>query len=883
MNGRFYQKRFEDVLTELRVRSDVGLSGREVARRTAADGNNELPHNGRPHMLFQLAERFKDFLVWLLITAGVVSILIGEGADAIIIFIVVAADLLLSFIQVRRAEKTLEKLKAHVQQGALVVRDGRLKKVLATELVVGDIIEFRAGYKIPADARLLSAQGLTVREGALTGESADVSKDTVPLSGKVSLGDRRNMVYLGTVVMAGRGRAVVTAVGAATEFGKIAQLAKEHKTTTTPLQRKLAKTGLKLTAVIVALVGLIAALEIRQGSRWLDAAHVAITLIVSAIPEDLTIILTVALTIGVVRILKKQAIVRKMSSAETLGAATVICTDKTGTLTLGEMTPQELDFTQGETASSNTLASTGNDLRRLAVTTIALASGGSRVAKGKGQYLGSATEKALLAFAEACEVDVAGLRKQWRQRAVLPFDAKYKFRATLNDHPQNAEQTIFVVGAPEELLERSAKTINETHTESDLTSQTRTEITKQIEHRASLGQRLVGVAVRRHVEQSALKLPDVAQLTWLGMVVIADPVRPEVRQAIKESMDSGVAVKIITGDHAATARAVAAEVGLTVNSDNILLGDEVEDMSAEELESAVGKTVIFSRVGPLDKQRIINALQKKKEIVAMTGDGVNDVVALKQADIGVAMGSGKDVARDAADLVLLNNSFATIVAAIKEGRVIRDNVRKVIAFLLATNVAEVGIFLISQVLRLPLPLVPAQILWINLVTDGTSDMALALEPAEENVMKRGPEDPAKPLLHRHVIAQIIYVGMVMTVIAMGLYYYLYVEQQVDLGYARTIVFCFIALSSLLSTWSFKSLKLSMLSRYVFKNKWLFVSAGFSFALQVLAIYWAPLSSFFDTVPLGLWDWVLLLVLSLLALFLFDLRKFFLQFHYGDNR
>ena len=862
------------VSRRLRVRTDTGLSSAEASRRAAQGGLNIIPRVKQPSSLFLMLERGRDVLVLLLIAAAAVSVAVGQYADALIITAALMLDFILSYVQLVRTKRTLNRLRKHIQRTATVLRDGAFKKLPAEQLVVGDIIEVRAGERIPADARLLSTHGLRVHEAALTGESDDVAKSPEIIRGRKPLGNRRNMLYLGTTALVGTGQAVVTATGTKTEFGKIAQLLKIEKSPRSPLALKLQQSGRVIAAAVIGLVILLTVMDVLLGNSIAVSLRTAITLIVSAIPEDLTVILTIALTVGTIRILRQRGVVRQLASAETLGAATVICTDKTGTLTRGEMTAEFFDFLQGSRVAPD--QPPRDPVQVLALAGLALASDARRVGDQGQGYVGSATEQAALAFVEHSGMSQQRLNDQWRLREAISFDPTWKYSASLRDHPTRGTRTLFVSGAPEILLEHSSHALTRELTPRALTAKRRAVLLRKLNQRAAGGQRLLGVAVRHHIRKSQLTHDDIHGLTFLGVLTMKDPVREDVPAAIRETLQAGVAIKIVTGDYAVTARAVARDVGLTVTDDAMCSGASLQDMNDDELTDIVDDIVLFTRVTPIDKQRIIRALQRRGHVVAMTGDGVNDAVALKSADIGVAMGSGKDIAKDASDLILLDDNFATIVAAIREGRVLRDNVRKVIAFLLSTNAAEVAIFLASLVLRLPPPLLPAQILWINLVTDGTSDMALTLEPKEREVMTRPPEDPRAPIISRQLLYHIGLTSLIFTAVSMGLYWYLIRVQQLDLAYARTMIFTFLAITSLLSVWSFRSLTDSIIRRGLLKNRWILLSASFSFGLQLLAIYLPVLQRFFDTVSLGPRDWVLLLVLAGLTVALIDLRKMIIR-------
>jgi len=869
-----YRKTAEQVLTSLGVRRDRGLNATQIQVRRADFGTNVIPRYRKRSALHYMADRILDPMVLLLLAAALFSYLVGEPTDSIIIAAAIFLDFAMSAAQVVRTQRTLARLQDTQSRTVSVLRAGQLRQVPAEQLVVGDIMKVRAGDRISADARLIEVSNLRVQESALTGESRDIQKSTAALTKHTPLGSRSCLIFSGTTVMSGQATAVVFATGTGTEFGKIAQMLKVERPPRTPLRRKLQRTGMMISSVVIGLVAVIMAVDIAQGDTLAHSARTAVTLVVSAVPEDLTLILTVALTVGVVRILRRKGVVRQLSSAETLGAATVICTDKTGTLTQGVMQAQMFDCLQGSTISPGHRPD--SPLHRMALTALALTADAQQVSesveKDGAQYFGSATERTALAFAEGLGYSQAELENSWRGRASIPFDSEWKFRATLHNHPTNASQTLFVTGAPEVLLERSSQALDELDDPVEITAHLRHALSERIRTHARRGHRLLGVATRRNLEQSSLSNSDVSGLLFLGVLIINDPVRPEVAAAVAETQSAGVMVKLITGDHEDTARSVARSVGLNTSEDTLLDGGHVEVMTDEELQGRVLDTVVFSRIEPIDKQRIVRALQYRGHVVAMTGDGVNDAVALNSADIGVAMGSGKDIAKDASDLILLDDSFTTITSAIREGRVIRDNVRKVIAFLLATNVAEVFIFLASLLLGLPLPLVPAQILWINLVTDGTSDLALSVEPEERNVMQRRPEDPSGTILTPLITWHIVFSGLVTTVLAVAGYWYLIRVTDADLVYARTMVFSFVAVASLLSTWSYRSLWESVWSRGIWQNRWLFVSGAFSLGLQLLAIYSPFLQKYFSTVALSVVDWVWIGSAAILAAIVVDFRK-----------
>ncbi|MFH1354445.1 MAG: HAD-IC family P-type ATPase [bacterium] len=867
----------QEVLQNFRVQPELGLKSALVRARRDKFGTNDLPQARRHHPVWLLVRRLSDLLVMILVAAALVSIAFGRWGDAIVIGLAIVLDASMGLAQVWRTERVLEKLREQTQPFATVIRDGKNQQIPARELVVGDILELQAGERVGADARLISIRGLRAGEATLTGESDDVAKTPVRLDSRTPVSNRRNMVFLGTSIVTGSGVAVVVATGTQTELGKIAQVLKTAKSLPSPLARKLQSLGVRLGLGIVAAVALLAGAGLALGQSLVETALTSITLVVSAIPEDLSVILTIALTVGVTRILRNKGAVRELRSGETLGAATVICTDKTGTLTQGAMQAMNLDFLQGTSLTAT--APVREAMHRLALMGLALASDAHRVSgeSGKFSYAGSATERAALAFVEQSGLKQSELRQQWQQRDAIAFSPRWKYRASLHDHPTQATRYLFATGAPEVLLERSVKVLNKKGEVVELTSDRRWRVEKELTTNGRRGLRLMGVAVRRNIGKGDITHDDVNDLLFLGVLTIQDPVREDVKSVLRETAEAGIAVKLVTGDHAETARAVAQEVGIASEEEaEVLTSEDLQRMTDTELQDAVERVTIFARVTPLDKQRVVKALKACGHVVAMTGDGINDAVALKGADVGVAMGSGRDIAKEAADLVLLDDSFSTIVAAVREGRVIRDNLRKVIGFLLATNAAEVAIFFVSLLAGMPLPLLPAQILWVNLVTDGTSDIALSLEPGERGVMRRKPEDPESPLLGRQLSFHIMFAGAVMTAATIGVYWYSLEYLASDIVHARTMAFTSISIISLLSVWSFRSLRESIFKRGFWGNKWLPASLAVSAGLQISAIYVPGLQGFFGTVALSLSDWTLIVAVAVAALVVMDLRKLFIH-------
>lgn len=880
-----YQRTARALLSELGVDFDIGVRAHEVEERRKRYGSNIFVEDTGKNPLAIFFERFKDILFVILVMAAAVSFALGRAAEAVIIGLALLVDAGLSFLHMWRAEKTMRQLQNFTQPTATALRDGRHVMLPASELVVGDIIELQSGQRVPADVRVLRSEGLRINESVLTGESDDVEKHTHRFMVRLPLADRKNMAYVGTSVAVGSGTGIVVACGTRTEFGKIGQLLKVEVSPPSPLRRKLQRASAYMGAGVVLVTSVIVAVGVAFGERVRDIALTAVTLALSAIPEDLTMILTVVLTVGVGRILRHGGAVRVLESSEGLGAATVICTDKTGTLTEGSMQADELNFMQGtrlQPGYGGQALVKREPAAALACTAMSLASDAH--AQGRGvfkSYAGTPTERAALIFVESLGVSQELLKEQWRQRGSIAFHPQWKYRASLHDHPVKPEQYIFAAGAPDILLRQSTHAFNRSFKLRVITASARYSLEREISTMAASGHRLVGVVSRKVHGLNSLNHTDVRDMVFMGVLSIGETLRAEVPAMVQAALDANIGVKIVTGDHPGTAKAVAQKIGVAGSS--ILTSDEMTLMSDAELEEAAERVSVFARITPLDKQRIIKALQRRGHVVAMTGDGVNDAVALKAADIGVAMGSGKDIAKQAADLILLDDRFGTIVAAIREGRVIRDNLRKVIAFLLSTNSAEVAIFAASLMAGLPLPLLPAQILWVNLVTDGTADVALSLEAAERDVMSRLPEDPRAPIIGMRLLAHIMYVGFCITAGMLLLYWYLWYFADRDLVYIRTMLFSFISVASLLSVWSFRSLRDRIRVSRLSENRWILASLAVSGGLQLAAVYSPILQPVFMTVPLRLFDWVIIVVTAMLCVIVIDLRKYVFNKLWEESR
>jgi P-type Ca2+ transporter type 2C len=739
--------------------SRQGLSAKDVQRRLAEHGPNVLAEARRRTPLAMLLAQFRDFMILVLLVAAVISGLIGEAKDTIAIIAIVVLNGVIGFIQEYRAERALEALKAMAAPNATVLREGEISTVPAAELVPGDIVLLEAGGIVPADLRLLESAHLRVDESALTGESVPVEKIVEPLEGDaLPLGDRRNMAYKGTIVTYGRGRGVAVSTGMATEFGKIATLLQQAGETSTPLQRRLAHFGRRLAVVALGICGVIMAVGILRGEEPLLMFLTAVSLAVAAIPEALPAVVTISLALGARKMIQTQALIRKLPAVETLGSVTYICTDKTGTLTMNRMQVEAL-YCDGVVERHARHGRLWDEL----LCGMALCSDVHTAADGR--IVGDPTEVALAVAARDAGHDKPALEKQYPRMAEIPFDSERKCMSTLHQDPAGGYLS-YTKGAVEVILERC----RDVATASGTAELDARGIEAVSERMAGDGLRVLALGTRRWSTLPDDETPDVMEwdLTLLGLVGLMDPPRQEAREAVELCKSAGVVPVMITGDHPLTARAIARRLGILEQNGEALTGAELAKLSTEELRSQVENIRVYARVAPEQKLNIVTALQDRGEIVAMTGDGVNDAPALRRADIGVAMGvMGTDVAKEASAMVLLDDNFATIVRAIGEGRRIYDNIRRFIRYAVTTNSGEIWTMFLAPMIGLPVPLLPIQILWINLVTDGLPGLALTVEPGEPDIMRRPPRPPQESVFARGLGVHALWVGLLMTALVLG--------------------------------------------------------------------------------------------------------------------
>ncbi len=900
MSKPWHAASVDEVLKELDVGHE-GLSTQEAVERLKKHGYNELVERKRVSPLQIFLSQFKDVFVIMLLIAILLSVIIGwykstvieghnggsldEYMDAITIGAIVALNAVIGFVQEYRSEKAIEAMKKLAAPRARVLRDGREMIIPAREVVTGDIILLEAGDRIPADARLLETVELKTEEAALTGESTPVNKSVKPVDEKTPISDRRNMVFMGTYTTYGRGKAVVVATGMQTEFGKIAEMVQSVEEEETPLKQKLEKFAKKLGMIIVVVCVIVFILEIiREGhhpENIVDMFMTAVALSVSAVPEGLPAVVTVSLALGARELAKRNAILRRLASAETLGATTVICSDKTGTLTKGEMTVRKiyvsnkiLDVTgvgyeaKGEFLfDGKPLNLKENDDLHLLLKASTLCTNAQYDGKN---IIGDTTEGALIVAAAKAGVVKKNLEKEYPRIREMPFTSERKRMTTVHNSSEG-KLFAYVKGAPEVVLERCTHTINEGKI-GKLTENKRREILEINEKMASDALRVLGVAFKEFTSLSTERLDDDLEsgLTFIGLIGMIDPPREEAKIAVKKCDEAGIKTVMITGDHKLTAVAVAKELGM-LKSDMVLTGAELNTMSDEEFEKTVENVSVYARVSPEHKLRIVKALKKRGHIVAMTGDGVNDAPALKQADIGVAMGiTGTDVTREASDIVLADDNFATIVNAVEGGRTIYDNIRKFSFFLLRCNFDELALIGTFALLGLELPLTAGMILWLNLVTDGGPALALTMDPPEKDIMKRPPRNPKEGVLHGR-IASIIATFILQFVLTGGLFYWQYYLlpgplTEEKLAQARTMAFVRATLQELFVVWNCRSEKRSVwrMGRENFNNKFMIISVIVSAIATILVPFFGVLGTVWLDDPL---EWAVAIAASLSGLFI----------------
>ena len=890
---KYYQQSIGEVVQNSKTDLKIGLSSPEVKKRLDEVGPNQLEEKKGRTPWDMFLGQFKDVLVLILLISALVSFILGEVSDAIVIAIILILNATLGVVQEYKAEKSLAALKKMTTSNALVIRDGKQARIEATQLVPGDVVLLESGDHIPADLRLSKVTNLKIQEAVLTGESVPVEKKSELIDKEnVSLGDRNNLAFMGTAVISGRGRGIVVATGMKTEMGQIAGMLEEQKQEETPLQKKLNQVGKKLGLIILIVVGFVVLLGYLRGIEFFEMFLVGISLAVAAVPEGLPAVVTVVLALGVQRMIKKNVIVRRLPAVETLGATTVICSDKTGTLTQNQMTVRKLVLpeknieVEGEgyqpvgkfyQTEQEIQPQTDPDLSLLLRGAVLCNNAELQKNNDNEQWeiIGDPTEGALVVTAAKAGYDKKKMEEDYPLIKEFPFDSDRKQMSTLHQTPDRS-QIIFVKGAPDQVIsfctyyqKNGKKEEMEESIKNKVLSQNR-ELAEEALRVLAIAYRFVDVDKENLDEIKEIKDAE-KELIFLGLIAMIDPPRKDAIESVKICMKAGILPIMITGDYSLTAKAIASELGIYRSGDRIITGEELEKMSQSELEEAVGNTTIFARVSPRHKRRIVSALQKNKQIVAMTGDGVNDAPALKESDIGVAMGiSGTDVTKEASDMILTDDNFASIVGAVEEGRKIYQNIKKFIHYLISCNLGEIIAISGAILIGLPSPLIPIQILWVNLVTDGLPALALGLDPAEEDIMRRPPRDPNKGIFSGkmgfNIFSQGIFIGLLsLSAFYIGISFY-------SLDIARTMAFATLSFSQLYQSLNSRSEKYSIFKLGLFTNLYLIMAIFISGILQLLVISIASLQIIFKTVPLTLNQWWIVVILSLAPIIYVELLK-----------
>jgi len=887
-NSQWFSLSNMEAAEKLQADLNCGLSTAEAEKRRNIYGANALKEEPPKSVLAMFFDQLKETLIIILIVAAIISGALGEWVDSIVIMIIVVLNAILGVIQENKAEQALQALKEMTKAHVKVLRDGQVTQIDVEDLVPGDVILLEAGDSVPADARLVQVASLMVNEAALTGESVPVEKCVEPLTQKeVPIAEQANMVFMGTYVTGGRAKAVVTGTGAKTELGKIAEMLHATPPDPTPLQKQLASLGKTLGIAAGIIVAVVFLTGLWRGEEVLNMFMTAVALAVAAIPEGLPTVVTIVLALGVTRMSKRNAVIRRLPAVETLGVATYICSDKTGTLTKNEMTVTDLYLPglelkvsgtgyepEGEfcTLKQEKINPADHPDLKLMLLGAALNTDACLRCEDKGyQVIGDPTEGALVVAAQKAGIIKEEADEKFPRLAEIPFDSGRKMMTTFHQLPEGIYA--FTKGAPDVLLAR-CRYLHQNVTAKPISEEERQELLAVNSRFASQGQRVLALAYRTWPQvPEKVSCEAVEQdLVYLGFFVMIDPPRPEAKKAVAVSRRAGIHTVMITGDHKDTAQAIAKELDIWQEGDSSLTGLELARLSDEELKEQVLKTTVYARVSPEDKLRIVDALKANEQVVAMTGDGVNDAPALKRADIGAAMGiTGTEVSKEAADMVLLDDNFATIVNAVEEGRTIYNNIRKAIYYLLSCNTGEIITIFGAILLGLGSPLTPIQILWLNLVTDGLPALALGVEPPEKDIMKRPPRNSRETVFAGGMGISILYQGIIIGLLALGVYW-LALSWGRSLIEAHTMAFLTMSLSQLVHSFNARSLEHSLFTLGVTTNRYLVYAFTASLLLQLAVVFVPFLQGIFGTALLQGRDWLLVIGCSLVPLIVVELAK-----------
>jgi Ca2+-transporting ATPase len=870
-----------------------GLSDKEVLLRQKKYGENVLAEEEVHGVVKVAIAQFKSPLVWVLLVAGVATFFLHEFLDMTVIFLALLINIVVGIVQEEKASNAFAKLKQSQKKYTTVLRNSERKIILASELVPGDIILIESGMVIPADARILDSTDLSVNESVLTGEWVEVSKDTEELTKDVSISEQSNMVWMGTLVVSGMARAVIVAIGDETQMGDIAKSLTEKSESSTPLQKSVKRLARYIAIAISLVLVLIFTLGVWRGLPASEMFLIAIAIAVAAMPEGLPAAVTVVLAIGMESILKKKGLVRNLLAAETLGSTTVILTDKTGTLTKAKMTVASIItassfYKKDEVESKNKIIPNGadnSDVLAMSILTSDAFVEGYDDATSEWIVRGRPVEKAVVLAGLETGLKQDILSKSNLELDVIPFDSEKRFAASMRKLAGAKSNRVYFTGSPELLLEQS------THfyfngNKRKITENIRGIFQKIQEEKSSEGMRLVGVAYKdtdsnsfTH-EEKENSVSVLSSVVFSGFILIHDPIREDVPNSIKEAKDAGAKIIMVTGDNENTAKKVAIDVGITTRNGNVLSGSDIKDMNDKELLLAIKKTRVFARILPRQKMRIVQVLKNSGEVVAMTGDGINDAPALRRANIGIALGSGTDVAKEAADIVLLNNSFTVIVDAIEEGRRILDNLKKIVAYLLSTGFSEILVVGSALAFGVPIPLLPAQILWTNIIEEGFMNFSFAFEPKESNIMKRNPNSPMMrniltPNLQKLIIILGLVTGTLLTIV-----YFILLKTNISIEEARTVMFVLLSVDSMFFTFSLKDVHVPIWKINIFNNKYLIYALLASILTLLLALFVPFLRKLLSLTTLTPSEILLVFAIGTFNLFVIEIIKYI---YFGNKK
>jgi len=886
---QWWQIDIEQAASSLDSNLSTGLTSEQAADKLQRFGRNQIEGKKGPSPLAIFLSQFKDFIIWVLIGAAIVSGFLKEWVDAIAIIAIVILNAILGFVQEHKAEKSLAALKKMASPTSKVIRNGQRAVISSFEMVPGDLIELEAGDNIPADSRLIwHTANFSALEASLTGESTPVAKTAAALQEKnVPLADRANMVYMGTSAVSGKAKAIVVETGMCTELGKIAGMIQEIKSDTTPLQQKLEQFGKWIVYLCFVLVGLVFVLGVLRGGKMLDMFLTAVSLAVAAIPEGLPAVVTIALAMGVQRMVARHAIIRKLPSVETLGCATVICSDKTGTLTKNEMTVQVVytdrmlfrvtgigyepkgDFL----LDGKTISPADYPTLNKALLCGVLCNGAELVSRDDTfKIIGDPTEAAILTAAAKADIWKEKSEKDRQFVDEIPFDAERKKMTIIRK--DNGNLVAFVKGAPDILLNDCTR-IEQAGAVRNLTKDDIENVLNANNRLANDAMRVLGLAYKELDSGSTTYQAEVVEkdLIFVGLVAMIDPPREEVKKAIADCKTATIRTVMITGDHKNTAVAIARSLGFFGENSVALTGEELDKLTDKQLSEKVRETAVYARVSPEHKLRVVRAWKGHNEVVAMTGDGVNDAPAVKEANIGVAMGiTGTDVTKEVSDMIITDDNFASIVAAVEEGRGIYDNIRKFIHYLLSCNAGEVLVMFVSSLIGWPMPLLPIQILWVNLITDGLPALALGVDPIAPNIMKRPPRPSSQSVVTRQMAMLMLAQGGFIALCSLAAFSFVLFIEDEGLPRARTAAFVVLACSQLFHALNCRSQTDSLFKIGILTNIKLVLAAVVSFLLQMAVVYVPFFQVIFKTESLRVIDWIMVVALSSLPLWAMELIK-----------